>query len=250
MENTANHITLTGTLASLPEYSHQNHERRFFRFLLAVERLSGTEDLLPVLAAEDVLEQAELFEGERFTPKNTRHCVNSLSLEFIPEKTSECTEEAIFAGGCFWGVEDAFQSVPGVCDAESGYTGGTVPNPTYEQVCTGRTGHAEAVRVTYDPAKVSFEELARLFFEIHDPTQINRQGPDIGTQYRSAIFYKDERQKATALSLMEKLREHGYAVATELLPASAFYPAEAYHQDFTARTGRGGCHLRVSRFGV
>lgn len=133
-------------------------------------------------------------------------------------------------------MEDAFQSVPGVCDAESGYTGGTVPNPTYEQVCTGRTGHAEAVRVTYDPAKVSFEELARLFFEIHDPTQINRQGPDIGTQYRSAIFYKDERQKATALSLMEKLREHGYAVATELLPASAFYPAEAYHQDFTART--------------
>ena len=165
-----------------------------------------------------------VFEGERFTPKNTRHCVNSLSLEFIPEKTSECTEEAIFAGGCFWGVEDAFQSVPGVCDAESGYTGGTVPNPTYEQVCTGGTGHAEAVRVTYDPAKVSFEELARLFFEIHDPTQINRQGPDIGTQYRSAIFYKDERQKATALSLMEKLREHGYAVATELLPASAFTP--------------------------
>ena len=151
-------------------------------------------------------------------------------------------------------MASAFLPLPGVNIDEMtvSYThlGGTVPNPTYEQVCTGRTGHAEAVRVTYDPAKVSFEELARLFFEIHDPTQINRQGPDIGTQSRSAIFYKDDRQKATALSLMEKLREPGYAVATELLPASAFYPAEAYHQDFTARTGRGGCHLRVSRFGV
>ncbi len=190
-----------------------------------------------------------VFEGERLTPKNTRHCVNSLSLEFIAEKTPECTEEAFFAGGCFWGVEDAFQSVSGVCDAESGYMGGTVPHPTYEQVCTGKTGYAEAVRVTYDPATVSYETLARLFFEIHDPTQIDRQGPDVGTQYRSAIFYKDELQKSIALFLIETLKERGYAVATELVPASAFYPAEKYHQDFTARTGRGGCHFRVPRFG-
>ncbi len=190
-----------------------------------------------------------VFEGEGFTSKNTRHCVNSLSLEFTPEKPQSCTEEAFFSGGCFWGVEDAFQSVPGVCDAESGYAGGTVPNPTYEQVCTGRTGHAETVRVRFDPAQVSYETLARLFFEIHDPAQIDRQGPDIGPQYRSAIFYVNEEQKQTALSLMEQLRARGYAVATELLPAAAFYPAEAYHQDFAARTGRGGCHLRVQPFG-
>ena len=186
-----------------------------------------------------------VFEGEGFTPKNTRHCVNSLSLDFVD---AGCTAEACFAGGCFWGIEDAFQSVHGVCDAESGYTGGTVPNPTYAQVCTGRTGHAEAVRVRYDPAKVSYEELARLFFEIHDPTQVNRQGPDIGTQYRSAIFYTDEEQKAVALDLMDQLRSRGYAVATELVPLSVFYPAEDYHQDFTARTGRGSCPFRVPRF--
>ena len=192
-----------------------------------------------------------VFEGEGFTPKNTRHCVNSLSLDFWPREESEeskCTEEAIFAGGCFWGVEDAFQSVPGVCDVQSGYTGGSTPNPTYEDVCTGRTGHAEAVRVTYDPAKVSYEELAKLFFEIHDPTQIDRQGPDVGTQYRSAIFYKNDTQKAVAEKLIARLRQQGYAVATQLVAASVFYPAEDYHQDFTARTGRGGCHFRIPRF--
>lgn len=189
-----------------------------------------------------------VFEGEGFTPKNIRHCVNSLSLDFKPHEKGECMEEAVFAGGCFWGVEDAFQAVPGVCDAESGYTGGSTPNPAYEDVCTGRTGHAEAVRVTYDPDKVSYEELAKLFFEIHDPTQIDRQGPDVGTQYRSAVFYKDEKQKAVAERLIARLRRQGYAVATQLVPASVFYPAEDYHQDFTARTGRGGCHFRIPRF--
>ena len=138
--------------------------------------------------------------------------------------------------------------MPGVCDAQSGYTGGSTPNPTYEDVCTGRTGHAEAVRVTYDPAKVSYEELAKLFFEIHDPTQIDRQGPDVGTQYRSAIFYKNDTQKAVAEKLIARLRQQGYAVATQLVAASVFYPAEDYHQDFTARTGRGGCHFRIPRF--
>lgn len=187
-----------------------------------------------------------VFEGEGFTQKNTRHCVNSLSMTFLPAQ--DCTESALFAGGCFWGMEDAFRKIPGVCDVVSGYTGGSVPYPTYEQVCTGKTGHAETVHVFFDPAKVSFSTLARLFFEIHDPTQLNRQGPDVGTQYRSAIFYHDEAQKVVAEDLIKELRHKGWKIVTEVTPATTFYPAEAYHQHFTERTGRGGCHLRVPRF--
>lgn len=205
-----------------------------------------------------------VFKGEHFTPKNLRHCVNSLSLAFrpageAPEAAPEtanpvapdaapCSGVALFAGGCFWGVEDAFRKTPGVCDAVSGYTGGTTPNPSYEQVCGGRTGHAETVRVTFDPAKVSYEHLARLFFEIHDPTQTNRQGPDIGSQYRSAVFYLNEEQKAVAEKLAAELRALGYNVVTRIEKAGEFYPAEDYHQRFAERTGRGACHLRVPRF--
>ncbi|MEG2139530.1 MAG: bifunctional methionine sulfoxide reductase B/A protein [Bilophila sp.] len=187
-----------------------------------------------------------VFEGERLTPKNTRHCVNSLSMLFIP--AGEGTDTALFAGGCFWGVEDAFRKVPGVLDVTSGYTGGTVPDPTYEQVCSGRTGHAEAVKIRFDPAQVTYGALARLFFEIHDPTQMNRQGPDKGTQYRSALFYTDAAQRAVALALIQELKRLGWNIVTEVTPASAFYPAEAYHQRFTERTGRGACHVRVPRF--
>lgn len=200
-----------------------------------------------------------VFEGEGFTPKNTRHCVNSISMIFVPAgqqkeqtpapaATAPPSATAVFAGGCFWGVEDAFSKVPGVLDVVSGYTGGKVDKPTYDLVSKGYTGHAEAVRVTYDPAKVQYETLARLFFEIHDPTQLNRQGPDMGTQYRSALFYADEAQKAVAEKLIGQLRSKGWDVVTEVLPASTFYLAEDYHQDFTARTGRGACHLRVPRF--
>ena len=161
----------------------------------------------------------------------------------------DTASQAIFAGGCFWGVEYQFQQLEGVLSATSGYTGGHVADPTYRQVCGGRTGHAEAVRVVFDPARVSYEKLARLFFEIHDPTQEDRQGPDVGTQYRSAVFYRDEQQKQTAEELIGKLRDNGYPVVTQLAAASEFYPAEQYHQDFVDKNpSRVICHAPVPRF--
>ena len=154
----------------------------------------------------------------------------------------------MLAGGCFWGVEDALSRLPGVVDVRSGYTGGHTDRPSYEDVCRGDTGHAEAVLVRFDPKKISYEAIVRRFFEIHDPTQLDRQGPDVGSQYRSAIFWLDESQKRTAQKLMDELRGLGYDVVTRLEKAGAFYEAEAYHQDFARRTGRGGCHLAVPRF--
>lgn len=187
-----------------------------------------------------------VFLGEQFTKKNVRHCVNSASLVFVSEMK---TQTAIFAGGCFWGVEHQFASVPGVVRATSGYTGGRTKNPTYKQVCTGRTGHAEAVKVVFDPEKVTHEALARRFFEIHDPTQRNAQGPDKGSQYRSAVFYQDQKQKKTAEKLIKLLRENGYDVVTEVTKASQFWPAETYHQDFFVKNPkRLNCHAPVRRF--
>jgi len=176
-----------------------------------------------------------VFEGEQMTSKNTRYCVNSISMDFIPAGQAK-TQHAIFAGGCFWGVEYLLQKQPGVLSVSAGYTGGNVKNPTYKQVCTGNTGHAEAVEVVFDPNKVSYETLAKLFFEIHDFTQLNRQGPDIGPQYRTEIFYLNEDQKKTAEELIEILRQKGYNVKTKLTPASEFYPAEDYHQDYYDKT--------------
>ena len=138
-----------------------------------------------------------VFAGEGFTPKNVRHCVNSVSLDFERTAGEEraATDTAVFAGGCFWGVEHLMQRAPGVLSVESGYTGGRTEHPTYEQVCSHETGHAEAVRVVFDPSKTSYEALTKLFLEIHDPTQVDRQGPDIGDQYRSEIFYRTPEQK-------------------------------------------------------
>lgn len=265
-----------------------------------------------------------VFTGEGFTPKNTRHCVNSVSLVFEPEgqvpaeagttakpavpepekqtvqqsgnqtmpqsgeqpgtqavpqpgnpeaaaegtatpeaaartgtaegmeasgQPVEQTETAIFAGGCFWGVEYMLSKLPGVLKVESGYIGGTTENPTYEEVCRHRTGHAEAVRVLFDPAKVSYETLARLFFEIHDPTQENGQGPDLGDQYRSEIFYTSPAQQATAERLIAELRRKGYDVVTGVTPAGRFWPAEDYHQRYYERKGtRPYCHAYTKRF--
>ena len=161
------------------------------------------------------------------------------------------TEEAIFAGGCFWGVEHWFRQVPGVVSVTSGYTDGTLSNPTYEDVCSDLTGHAEAVRVIFDPARVPYEKLARLFFEIHDPTTLNSQGPDFGAQYRSVVFYKSPEQKAVVEKLIGLLRDNRYNVVTQVVPASTFYPAEEYHQDYLNKhPGRQDCHIRVPRFDV
>ena len=189
-----------------------------------------------------------VFTGEGYTPKNTRYCVNSVSLNFTPAQKSPAketkTERAIFASGCFWGTEYHLQKVPGVISTTVGYTGGHVDNPTYKQVCTDKTGHAEAVEVIYDPSKTSYEELARLFFETHDFTQLNRQGPDIGTQYRSGVFYLDEKQKNTAVKLIEALKEKGFDVKTEVTKASKFWPAENYHQDYYQNNGKTPyCHI-------
>jgi peptide methionine sulfoxide reductase msrA/msrB len=185
-----------------------------------------------------------VFEGERLTEKNVRHCVNSISLRFIPEKEVQYGR-AIFAAGCFWGVEHCLKEQPGVVETTVGYTGGTKENPTYEEVCRGNTGHLEAVEVLYDPVRVSYEELAKLFFEIHDPTQANGQGPDLGEQYLSAIFYLDDEQKRVAEKLIEELKAKGMKVVTQVRPAGKFWPAEQYHQDYYAKKGQTPyCHVR------
>ncbi|UFS63781.1 bifunctional methionine sulfoxide reductase B/A protein [Sulfurimonas sp. HSL-3221] len=185
-----------------------------------------------------------VFSGEHLTQKNLRHCVNSISMEFIPEK-----KVAYFAGGCFWGVEYYIEKIPGVTSVVSGYMGGNMPDPTYRDVSSGRTGYLETVAVTYDPSKVDYKTLAKTFFDIHDPTQKGRQGPDIGSQYQSAVFYNDLKEKMIAEALIAQLVKNGYNVQTELLEASAFQKAEAYHQDYYMRHHKQPyCHGFVDRF--
>lgn len=189
-----------------------------------------------------------VFTGEGFTSKNTRHCVNSVSMDFIPDKEVRL-ETAIFAGGCFWGVEYYMEKLPGVVSVESGYIGGAVEDPTYQQVCGKTTGHAEAVQVTYDPASTDYETLAKMFFELHDPTQINRQGPDIGEQYRSEIFYLNPEQKKTAEDLIAQLKAKGVDVVTKVTPATKFWLAEDYHQNYYDLKGTTPyCHGYTKRF--
>lgn len=191
-----------------------------------------------------------VFFNEGLTTKNVRHCVNSISLGFIPQaKAAETTQKAIFAGGCFWGVEYHFSKLKGVLSVKSGYTGGSTEHPTYREVCTGNTGHAEAVEIEFDPAVVTYETLAKLFFEIHDQSQLNRQGPDIGTQYRSAVFYTSDEQKVIAEKLVGILKEKGFKVATTIEKAGKFWVAEDYHQDYYEKTGHQPyCHIYQKKF--
>jgi len=212
-------------------------------------------------------------------PTGQRYCMNSASLRFVPVDRLEAEgygqylalfgkaaggavpasdkrtasdsiarrETAILAGGCFWGVEEILRAIPGVISIDAGYTGGNLSNPTYEDVHTGRTGHAEAVRVVFDPSQVSYEELLGWFFRLHDPTTLNRQGNDVGTQYRSAIFYQDDRQKRIAGQVKTKVDASGKwkrPLTTEIVPASEFWMAEDYHQDYLQKNPGGyTCHF-------
>jgi len=194
-----------------------------------------------------------VFKGEGYTKKNVRHCVNSVSLQFEKKAKKKANadglKKAYFAGGCFWGVEYYLEKISGVKEVISGFMGGHVKNPKYKEVIRKKTGHLETVKVLYDPSKVSYEALAKTFFEIHDPTQKNGQGPDIGSQYLSAVFVNDQAEKKTIEKLIKILEEKGLKVATKILPKVPFYSAEEYHQNhYERKGGTPYCHRRVKRF--
>src|SRR3990167_7620412 len=227
-----------------------------------------------ILCARCHAHLGHVFTGEGFTNKSIRHCVNSLSIEHVADRQVLDTEEAIFAAGCFWGVEYYFKRLPGILKTEVGYSGGTLANPSYKAICRGdtghyevirvvydpqkifsdgfvvyflriinNTGHYEVIRVVYDPQKINYKTIAKYFFEIHNPTQPDGQGPDRGEQYLSVAFYYDTKQQEILLTLIKQLEVKGYKIATKVLPVSIFWPAEDFHQDYYDKQGKEPyCH--------
>jgi len=202
-----------------------------------------------ILCARCNAHLGHVFHGENYTALNTRHCVNSAAIDFVSNSKVLDSEEAILAAGCFWGVEYYLQRLSGVLKTEVGYSGGHTQNPSYTEVCQHSTGHLEVIRVVYDPQLVSYADLLKYFFEIHDPTQTNGQGPDVGEQYLSAIFYYNDTQLAIAQQVIQLLHKLGYTAVTKLLPVSVFWPAENYHQNYYTLNGKlPYCHNWQKKF--
>ena len=202
-----------------------------------------------ILCKECQAHLGHIFEDEGYTPKNRRYCVNSLSIDFIQDASVLNTEEIIIAGGCFWGIAHLMKKTDGVLLAECGYTGGKIQKPSYQIVCEGHSGHLEAVRVVFDTLKVTLQEVLKLFFEIHNTSQSDGQGADIGHQYSSAIFYHKNTQKLIAQQLIKTLKEKGFIVTTALIPARIFWRSEDYHQDYYLKhKTKACCHHRINKF--
>lgn len=215
----------------------------------AVKRVKDADGKrVEIICARCGAHLGHVFEGEGFTDKNTRYCVNSISLNFEKAYTNNI-KKAYFAGGCFWGVEYYLEKQDGVLSVVSGYMGGDKPNPSYKDVSRGNSGYYETVEVVYDASKVDYETLARLFFEIHDPTQKDGQGPDIGEQYHSVIFVQNKKERDIIRKLISLLELKGYDVATTIRDKKKFYEAEKYHQNYYDRKGKKPyCHGYVKRF--
>lgn len=222
----------------------------------AVEEITDADGMrTEIVCANCGAHLGHVFKGEGFTNKNTRHCVNSISLNFVPQDSIDMKTEnqhldtAIFASGCFWGTEYFFEKAPGVISTQVGYIGGHKDYPTYKEVCTGKTGHAEAVRVVFDTTKIDYKTLCKLFFETHDPTQTDRQGPDIGHQYRTGVFYLNDEQKKIAEELKAILEKKGLKVTTEITKATTFWEGEDYHEHYySTKGGTPYCHGYTKRF--
>ena len=214
----------------------------------AVKQLKDADGRrIEILCSKCGAHLGHLFPGEKFTPKNSRHCVNSISMRFVDAKSAQYGR-VIFGGGCFWGVDYYLQQQPGVIVTTVGYSGGKTAYPTYHEVCSGKTGHIEAVEVIFDPQLTNFTKLAKYFFTIHNPTQLKRQGPDVGEQYSSVIFYANEFQRKAAETIIAELKKQGIKVVTKVTAFTRFWPAEAYHQNYYRK--KGGvpyCHGPVKK---